>query len=389
MNLLDSYELRGTDFEEFQKGLNEITDSTFTVKVKSNEISLLHFETEEKDRLIFTMFGKNAPQKVSIRKVYFHEEFLHELSTTRLLLRLNGAGPQPNDLYLAAGFLSRDLAARAELMGRAIADPTAERDAYIISRYQKCPRELTAVIRRDDPFQKIVALASDQYGYVSQKTILEFRDTLDDLVGERSKCFGWEITPRYTRLLVSYPKKAEDISEIYKLPETLTPCVLFETSDTGDCSITATAVWKTAKNSFSRISEFSREHRLNAKFNLGKKMTDVILSAYTKVPNRLAELLTIRLNDPESALDTIFKKMKMAEKFGKKRSMNLLECMKTLVSSRTSMSAYEIAMMFMNLTSLFDFGGKNVKIAAEEIAGAVPFFKFEELAEEDYTVIPA
>ena len=75
----------------------------------------------------------------------------------------------------------------------------------------------------------------------------------------------------------------------------------------------------------------------------------------------------------------------MKQAFGKKRTENLLDIMTGLVASSASMTAYEMAMMFLDLPTRFEMDSL-VREAAENIAGRVPFLDFEKIAKSSTAV---
>lgn len=393
----DNWTLSGTDYPTFEEALNDLCDSTYVVEGITDNFTLLSFRDKVgENKLVFNLHSKEQIEQEksvsthlavsTLEKNCVDEGFLAELTArSKLLMRLGGAGGQREDIYFTSSRLSRDLAARARLGGDAVYDPTDERDMYIMSRYVKTPAAVKAVVRRNsgdtNAVHKVFAMPSGGYCHIDQRIILNIIAKLEASLGE-AHCLRWHIDHFITQLMLLFPENAKDVSEVYGLPDPMVPGFLLETSDTGDCSVRVVGFWyRPGSGSVARSCEYHREHK-------GRGMTSAeildaiggsVLTEYTLLPERLCELLAIDLDDPEAALDYIFLKENIRKKLGKKAGQNLYERLLERVTERPSMTAYEMAMLFIDAPALYGIDDL-YRVTVEEIAGHVPFLNFDAIA---------
>ena len=394
IELLDTWRKTGTDYNEFAATVEDIAQSTIIQHLKTDSLGLysviperctsekiaLHAYTAQR-ALEHLEPARSALSIETCEKKMMPEEFMKEiLQSSRLLLT---AGK--NTTYFTSHYLCRDLAARAELGGDAIYIPTEERDAYIMSRYAQKPMDVHMVIRKgisenDTPLYKVFALPSFTYQYIRQTFLLDIHKILQEQFG-KSECEFWSIDHNLTKIWLSFPEKADDISRTYKLPDTLIPGVLMETSDTGDCALRIVAAWK-KKSSGSRplIGIFEREHR--GKFSESealKRVEDELATTYTKLPERLCELLTIDLPEPDAAIEKAISMLGTVKVIGKKRTKVLLDGLIGELPPDVKMTGYDLAMLFMDLPTRF-IGDERAKDFFEKSAGRLPFLDFDKIA---------
>lgn len=403
--LRDTWAVSGDELELFKETIADITNSTYVVDAHTARMTLLHFagvSPNDPDKLMFTVHSKRQVEEKRLLGTTLKTgtltssgvtpEFIDELkSKSKLMMRLDNAGAQREDFYFTSARLARDLAARAQLAGDAVYDPTNERDIYIMSRYIATPSNVQVVIRRNssenNAVQKIFAMPTMTYQHFDQRIILEMLDAITKELGV-PKCQKWYIDHFITQLWVTFPDKADDVSKTYGLPDTLVPGVLMETSNTGDCSLRVIAFWERKRGVHARLGIYEREHRGRAdSATVVADMSHKLMPNYTELPYRLCELLTIDIKDPTAAIEAVFHMANISKELGRKRSQNLLDAMTDLVSTRTSMTGYELAMMFMDLPS-YDMD-ETVLVKAEQIAGKVPFLNFEKIAKSTTAVTSA
>ena len=105
-----------------------------------------------------------------------------------------------------------------------------------------------------------------------------------------------------------------------------------------------------------------------------------------ELPNRLAELLTIDIAEPDEVIAKILKMLNADKLIGKKRTKNLCDCLCSEVGSRTTMTAYELAVMFMDLPSRISIDATCTE-SIENMAGRAPFVNFAKLAKSTTTSV--
>lgn len=403
IELMDSWSASGTDYNEFSKTLTDLAQSTYIANLNTAEVTLMHYKgrsPDEPEKMVFTIHSaaqmaekKARTSRMNIDGLKAHgvtDAFIGEFEDkAKLMMRMAGSGMQRQDFYFTSSHLSRDLAARASLAGDAVYEPTDFRDNYIMYRYATYPVDAAAVIRKNTKetsvVHKVFALPSSTYCPIDQRAILSMVKSLVDELG-KFECRKWYIDHFITQLWLTFPEKAEDISKTYDLPDVFIPGVLLETSDTGDCSLRAIAFWEHKRTGHARIGMFEREHRGNIEVNeVVDRMRDRLMVRYMELPHRLCELLAIDISDPTAAVEKIFKMLHATKLLGKKRALNLQERIIEEISATTSMTGYEMAMLFMDLPLRYE-GDDSSRIAIEEMAGRVPFLDFTQIAKSTTAV---
>ena len=238
LDLLDSWSATGTDLNEFKKLIQDIANSTYTVQVDTNQLTLMHslgWNAKTENRLNLSVHneaqyleGKIQKVALNVTNLKSNAKFIEEVTTVApLMMKLSGAGYQRGDFYFTSSHLSRDLGARANLAGDAIYDATDDRDSYIMSRYVKKPEVATAIIRYDESstIHKIFGLASGNYCHIDQTILLEMIDRLEADLG-KAECTVWSIDHFLTQIWLTFPENANDICETYGLPDKFIPGVI-------------------------------------------------------------------------------------------------------------------------------------------------------------------
>lgn len=400
--LLDQWHATGDQYDDFRKRILDITENTYTIPLRTSEMQLMSVITEESsdERIALRVYTaaqcltRKSPSVSNLsiekcREKNMPDEFLEEIQQrAKLMLRLEDGHTR---VLFTSNFLCRDLAARAKLAGDAIYEPSEERDAYIMSRYVRKPCEAFAVVRKSNHvstglFHKVFALPSGNYCYIPQTTVLDIVDELETILGKKI-CEYWEMDHNLTRVWLSFPDKAKDISDVYGLPDPLIPGVLLETSDTGDCSLRVVATWKKASGARPMIGVYQREHR--GKFDCSAALDSIkndLIPMYTKLPERLCELMTIDLKDPAAAIEKTISMLGVAKQLGRRATESLSESLREELPVGVKMTGYDMAMLFMDLPCRYA-GEARHKDFFEKAAGRVAFLDFDKIASATSAVV--
>lgn len=394
-DLLDSWCRTGKDFSEFAEVLMDLDRSTSVVPYNTQDIGLYSLVQETCTDEFYALSYVDSVTKpspyhlkhtstlIQTMSEKLREEFYND---SRLIMRLN------KHAYLTSHYLCRDFAARADIGGDAIYAPSKERDAYVMSRYKLVPRDVFIVYRSvtvepERTIKKIFSMPSSSYSHIRQTFLLDIFAELEKAFG-RGECEFWSIDHNITRIWLSFPEKAEDISKVYGLPDTLVPGVLMETSDTGDCALRVVAAWKKKRSgSRSTIGVFEREHRgIFSESQAMERVKNELAATYTKLPERLCELLTIDLPEPDAAIEETFRLIGAVKGVGKKQTRIILEAILSKIPAGETMTGYDLAMLFMDIPTRF---AKNDRIKEffEKAAGRVPFLDFGKIASATSTVL--
>lgn len=389
--LLDTWNQCGTDFDTFANLITNISDSTFAQLVDLADATLYHVVESDENSLKFHVFDSRyscmngVPSRTNLNLVKARsngvtDELIEEIKDGKLMMRLCSGKARPTSRHL-----SRDLAARAMLSGESVYDPTEERDAYFMSRYCATKAQSNAILRKSDGGTcKIIALPSKSYCHVRQDILLEIVAFLQKELGEM-ECATWYVDNFISKVWLRFPKQAEDIAAVYQLPDSdfLVPGVLLETSDTGDCSIRASAFWEYKHRSRGRIGFYERDHR--GTITSGDIIAGVrnkLLPKYTELPKRLAELLTVDIQDPAAAVAMCMKmaNAKIRDRLSNRVMKGLVEQLQMEVDGAQDMTGYDIAMLFLDLPARVTNTDGSIKETVEKLAGAVPFLDFDRIS---------
>ena len=370
MNIIDTWESTGNSFAEFEKRIDDIDSSTVEIDIDTSFLELLPVsgvikKEDGNNKIEFKVYNREHSRRKNLAPsteldmklatdAGLRNELIDELlNRSKLAIRIDGK------FYLTSKGLSRDLGARANLAGDALYDPTEERAAYLMSRYLATPSAAKAIIRNEKGTSacKIVALASKQYHYIPQSFLYETYRKFEEQLG-KLKCDKWGISSTATYIYITCDEKARDIAETYGLKNMPTPGMLLETSDTGDCSITAHALWKTRRGYYIRGKSLSRRHQgYFTNDSLYNFFQSSLFSLYTKLPERFCELSLIDVSNPRDCIERVIKNLnstKEMKALGKKRISDLRDALTGELDCSYKYTAYDIALMFFEISSRFN-----------------------------------
>lgn len=403
--LSDRWVETGTDFSDFEAVINRLEKATVTVPLYNSKMKFCSVD-ERPDTLrvdgkiplrIFhkdNVYGVPDISAVDVNTMAdagVPEDILAEILRTKLLIQYE------KSVFFTAEYLSRDLGARAGLGGEAFGIPCEARSHYLASRFSTDNGISQATVRREGRVAKIVALGSKTFAHVPQTLLM---DLLHEFEGElgKAECERWYVSHQYTMLTVSFPEKARDIAGTYGLKgkfEPPTPGMIFETSDTGDCSVRCSAVWfygkGMSKTSLARAESYSRRHSLSAL--KGRTLAEIafeeaskkVFKTYKELPERLCTLMSVDVVNPKYVLEKMFEHLNVRKLLGQGREQTLLEVMQGEIHPAELYTGYDIAVMFMQLSQVaFEDGldGKSgmLKSKMEEITYKAPFCPIEKWA---------
>lgn len=415
--LLDSWTETGNNIEEFKKIINDISASTTMMIVRKPDLTLLSKSDTSSSEVIpmyilkpgniweISKTGRSI-KAGSMKRSTFTDAKLDDLlkeyeEQTHLMLQHNGA------CYFTSTNLSPTLGLRVDMGGNSMLEPSLERDILIASRLgdpsnEAIDDEMALIIRKGPMVRKVFAALSKKYAYVPQSFMCDILDKIntDGVLGVMD-CNKWEINHQYGEIYVEFPEKADELTTIYDIDEKLVPGLYLSKSDVGECSITVRATWRVG-NSIILLDEMHRKH--SGKIDMDKLMDDIdkiVFSKYTKLPEKLCELMTIDVTDPtwkktlsaskfESAnrkavqamIKSIFKQIKLVDNTTKKVEKELYEALCDELDYSMSYTAYDIAMIIMQLPSRTILNmQKAYEAPLAKACGQAAFCKFEKTKE--------
>ena len=401
----------GTSLEEFKKVLQEKEKSTVFNTCKSDELSLASvYEVTDEDFKVVRLYGnssqayspfKEAPisivKKDDLRNAGATEELIREIEEQKIFYfdaNQNIVLVGDNLDYVQFG-----------LSGEFFAKPSLERDLAIAKAFQK-KKPVTLICRKKNGVKKIFALRSGSYTPIPNDNIFEVLDAVNEnnALGE-AKVVRWEINNRITRIWVKFPEVSKEINDIYCELDELVPGLMIETSDTGDCAFRVQECWYFGSADIHHTS-ISRKHSGDVDMTaLLQKCESKIFSKFTKLPERLLDLLCLDLGvkayDEKSQKENkiryeeyfteISKHIGLVKAVGKKMEVAIREQLLNEYDGKRSFSAYDLVMSFMYLPDrIWSSDEKKQKYAVEQLKDVVfqaAFYDFQPLDDEDEVIL--
>ena len=243
-----------------------------------------------------------------------------------------------------AGTNMGDFALRDELNIR------FHRDAGYVAYMGAVPTQCQVLFREVDNAKKIFAVFADRYRIIPQNEL--FKAILSDFEKEMGKAElnTYTISNTETEIYIEFPKKANDFSKVYNLKDTLTPGLRINMSDIGESSFIINGYVR-INHSITYIPEanYSRAHTKNAELdiiieNVGK----TIFAEYTKIPERMMELLSIDIKNPDLVIPAVLKYCNIKKEFGAKVETAILENLISSLNPTIAYTAYDIALMMVD-----------------------------------------
>jgi len=357
--LADSWQISGEGFEALEKAAEEMDARTKTVLVSSSGISLITVADRDPDGFIAYLHDTEgtttqttiSPNELSENGIYGKDQILSELQSDKLMLRIGGK------LYPTTHRILPTLCQRAGMSaGGAILhekDPVVafHRDAAMARFMGVNPCDVKLVVREDGGLQKVFAAMSGRFGAISQKQLFaNIRDIFESEMGA-SKGLTYSVDNYITDVYAEFPEKAKDFSASYGLSAEIIPGVQVLTSDTGVCSCTIYGTFRCSGSGHVQYAPdaiYRRIHTSKATADeIREGVEKSIFPEYTRLPKRLCELLSIDVGDPEGAIESVARQMKLEKIYGKKPYEEIVNSLKERLSSHSKYTAYDIAMMYI------------------------------------------
>lgn len=354
MQLYDSAEKRGTNLELFFDTILSMDSHTHYCVVPSEQISLLSVNQEKStdDKLVVYQFSAHTPVKIRylsperLKKAGADDELIREfISGTKLMFLIK------NRIFFTSASMLLTLSARTGIGGPSFYEPSLHRDAYIAERMSEHSFSTKIMYRtNENGVNKIFATFSKRYAPIPQKILKTIISNLSSTAGLGSVCCkDWFINNWISEIYLEFPDKAEDFAAVYGLPNQVVPGLYLATSDTGNCAITARETW-TIKGVRSLGQTYKRIHKgeIDPKDVIGE-IEETIFAQYTRLPEKLCDLLQIEVNDPVAALKSAFSQLDIVKAVGKEAKTALLEAMIAEINPSIKYTAYDIALSIMEM----------------------------------------
>lgn len=340
--LLDDFSVYGDDASLFAKTQKRISDNTCTYTTPMKCVSVLSVLPEEDQpqdgRLAVYLLGSGGISstfldinqcmsnnaglpserepgmlQAAIRRLMaktipeknFHPKggtadnqgVVQELKNTRLMFQVG------RKAYIVSQLALATLGQRIELKGKAIQEPSLERDIFIAKRLDTS-KNVQFVVKSGNGLGKVFMAASENYRMLPMTVIERIYQRFgeENQIG-KMKCEGWEIDHSISRIRFSFLdyERTQDMAFLYGLSEEETPIPGIEiiSSDIGDYAFTVRGFWK-VKHGYLYTDEVSRKHSGSIdEEKIVREVERTIFAQYTVLPERFMELLSIDIT-PES-----------------------------------------------------------------------------------------
>lgn len=377
-SLAENWEISGSDFDDFKDAISALADCTTVTQYDRAEINLMSLKAEDNERFFFTahenvrdttvngqrqikviqtplnivkrtLTEKNIPQKI-IDELHANKRMLYlgDLEIRKIKHGITA--------FISPNFIST-FASRRDAGCKQILKPSLARDAFLAECNidPESPHYLNLVSRKIGECTKVFGAFSEQYPYIPQTTLI---DIVDGFSGRSDLgnvvCKNWKINHSISVLYVEFPDYAADISKVYNLPDVFTPGCILVTSDIGDCSVSCIGTWN-LKGSRIVHGIYKRKHRGNVTIkDILRDIDKEVFSVYRKLPERLADLLMLDVNNPEAAIDFAIDHSGISKSghknfIGKKSALELINCLKAEINPTLTYTAYDIVSNIMSV----------------------------------------
>lgn len=422
--LSDNWSKTGKDIDEFKEEIKKLSIQTKIEEVNMDDFNFLNITDTGADLFAFPLNTRNLWRKTktsfSLKKMpinrciinsYYDNTTTDEALTNGLMVcfsdkKLSAAKINDNlhnGFYMpisekAIGTISN----RIRHGGSSFSEPGLIRDLVIASKFSK-PISVY-VVQRIDPDTnkaKVFAVMSDKYTVIPQETVL---DIMNKVSAEASKdlgkteCNNWLIDHSVTRIYLDFPECGSDFAEEYKLPDEMIPGIMIETSDIGDSSLRLKGYFRLGGNLTYVENEFTQIHSGELKMSdVIDVVTDKIFPEYRIYPEKLAKFMTIDITDDSMSKAAKIKKMTflyrdvsrkigLVRAIGKKREKALIDQLIAGVNPEINYTAYDVAQMFLTLSSTIEVENKSVVELISNTVRNVMEYNFDS-KDDEITVI--
>ena len=301
------------------------------------------------------------------------DELVGELrSGSKMLVVINGRN------YIVSELALNTMSNRAKIGGDSLNRPGVGRVVELAKSFHHYNvAKLQCVVRSVGDVSMLLATHSEQYEYVPQDILISLYDQIARDFGA-TECLSWHVNHEISGCYIGFPEVRNDFASVYKLPHTVTPGLYIATSDSGDCSLTVRGVWDI--NGY-RLSGPCVKHKHRGEIDIPafiEKAKQEIFPEYAAIPDRLTELLTIEVTEPEAVLKSVFREIGAAKTtaLGKKASECLFAELLNEFPEGGRYTAYDIAMAIITAPSRCVGAHHTVVARMEELAKAAVFANY-------------
>ena len=392
--LLDSWEQKGSDLDEFKALMADRDDNTMFLEVYNDTLGLCSLNRDDQNTgyIIDSRFiqrlraGNGALMKVEVPKsdpslfneTYFGTGFLLTRDNVKKSTRFSCDVNHPIAYYTSLRFMDT-FAKRCDVKAERISKPSIARDIFIMDGlYESCqdskPKKGRSilVIRHADhevngqmkKRRKVFAALSASYVGTKLSIIPEICELImnDGTLG-KAEFHSYSCSNFATEGIVEFPEIAKRMQEKYGLKDLIIPGIRIKSSDTGDASISVSGTYRVEssesyviyqKTTRRNTGKFSEDEIMKDVNNVFSKMEDLPRCLSTKVKSFISSANTRKMNWTDENFSNIsdaYKKamdrLNMQTLLGAKRSKRLLNDILGDVNATKQYSEYDIAVTLL------------------------------------------
>lgn len=402
MELLDSFCVTGTDYEEFKEEVKEITDATKFVSANGAEVTVLSYcdlpKYQTPGRHMFYAFMPEIVEDIlkgGKLKMGFipvdpenpvKEGIMQEMKkSTGIILVID------KEKYILGRHALVGLCTNAATIGSAtISRNNMLRDAHVADCLHNRRHKIGIVYREDNGVKKAFAVTGSKYTMVPQTVVIDIADKMiEEKILGKVNVFRWSIDHNFTNLILTFPEAAEDFEATYGV-KGIIPGVIICTSDTGDSSVIIKGIFLKG-NSYVITEEVRKIHTLT--IDASKVLSEVddrIFANVRKLPETLMKLIGKSITDYSRIdlstsrgcsrnIDILqeFLKSKIMPEFAntltKKASGELLNNIIAELNPTIPYTLYDIAEIFMTVPERIEGINANTLNNVRKVCAKIPY----------------
>lgn len=368
-NVADSQTL----YDKFMNVVRDMKNATKVVEVPSDAIQIISVKDisdTEVQGFLHTRNGQEPWKKTleELRRVDdADDDIIKETKEESFLMYQLGAD---KTRFFASPTVINTLGQRAGDTGRGKAahHPSIKtrffRDGLMAAYMSEEPCQTQVIYKEVGKTKKIFSVMSDRYKMLPSDELFEETISLFEKEMGKMKFVRYYIDNFFVEAFIEFPEKAADFAKVYNLPNDVVPGIRMSLSDTGDGSMLVEGTIRIGRSLtyIPKAQAFRKHTKKASKDGFIEKVEKCVFVEYTKVPERLIDLLGIPVQNPattiEDVLDEISGKNRARgdEKdkcylISKKFDKALRENLAAQVNPSISYTAYDVATMILEAGS--------------------------------------
>lgn len=366
--LLDSWEQKGNSYPELVDLLEVIDASTKVAEVRKDGIGIYTVKAVDSKKEVVTGW-LHAPN-ATIKNYSFDElkekhgafpELIAELGRNLRMLCLNGYlffvdGEILTTLSQRGGCRIGEAFLRNEAHMRFLADEIMAQYMYLPDQKDKLCH---VVFREVGGAKKALGVLTDRHAPIPQKESVEAVMNVFTKELGKAELVSFTVNGTETVVYVEFPEKAKDFTNVVKdagtvkgisVQDEVCPGIMIRTADGGDSSFTVIGTVRIGRMLlYLPAAKFARAHTKNVDLsNIEERLKKQVFAEFTKIPDRLCELVTIDVTDPHLAVEKVARYCGIKKALGLGAENRVIREIQELLNPSVAYTAYDLAMLFLD-----------------------------------------